>query len=307
MQNIRRTKQIEGTTTPGIIHNGGHHFLIPVQIYEDGMINCWELVDLKELKQKIEEYWLGPDVPVGETISIHGLGAYRVEQANWTHNNSSYYEHIERKIRALNPEFRNIFEVTPRLQQLKENRRVSPSPQAVDFAVVQELFYETIQGDGFSIFMKYEGWHYLVHLVVYENGKVVIYQLPNHVEMVIDELAAWFQDGTFFTTIDRPVAIRILDLGEVTFSEEQYAENVEDKYQELLDIYKKLTGEQTTFEACRHAYHMYLEDPSEFNRAVLKEKYERVPEHQRMYLGDMDSRDMDYQRIIYSPEEKREV
>ncbi|WP_413028275.1 hypothetical protein [Paenibacillus taichungensis] len=32
MQKIR-TKQVEGTTTPEIIHNGGHHFLIPVQIY----------------------------------------------------------------------------------------------------------------------------------------------------------------------------------------------------------------------------------------------------------------------------------
>ncbi|MFS0858475.1 hypothetical protein [Paenibacillus taichungensis] len=93
----------------------------------------------------------------------------------------------------------------------------------------------------------------------------------------------------------------------MTFSEESFAENVDDKYLELLDMYKKLSGEQTTFEECRNAYHLYLEDPSEFNRGQLKEKYERVPEHQRLYLSDMDTKDMDYQRIIYTPEEKREV
>lgn len=307
MQKIRRTKQIEGTTTPGIIHNGGQHFLISVQIYEDGMINCWELVDLKGLKRKIDDYWLGSHIPNGELLSIHGLGAYRVEQANWVYNDSSYYEHIQRKIRMLNPEFQNIAEITPRQQQLMETRRISHSPKAIDFAVVSELFYETIQGDGFSIFMTYEGQHYLGHLVVYEDGQVAIYNLPNPVKASIDDLAVWFRDGTFFTTIERPIVINILDLGEVTFSEESYAENVDDKYIELLDMYKKLSGAQTTLEECRHAYHMYLEDPSEFNRAQLKEKYEQVPEHQRMYLGDMDTKDMDYQRIIYTPEDKREV
>lgn len=78
MQRIRRIKQVEGTTTPGIIHNADHNFLVQVQVYEDGMVNCWELVDLKGLKQKIDEYWLGPDIPDGETLSIHGLGAFVV-------------------------------------------------------------------------------------------------------------------------------------------------------------------------------------------------------------------------------------
>ncbi|MGV2881225.1 hypothetical protein V4D07_00865 [Paenibacillus taichungensis] len=55
----------------------------------------------------------------------------------------------------------------------------------------------------------------------------------------------------------------------MTFSEESFAENVDDKYLELLDMYKKLSGEQTTFEECRNAYHLYLEDPSEFNRGKL--------------------------------------
>lgn len=38
----------------------------------------------------------------------------------------------------------------------------------------------------------------------------------------------------------------------------------------------------------------------------LKELYEQIPEHERMYLGDMDCRDYDYIRIIYT-DKKREV
>jgi hypothetical protein len=54
MKKIRRSKIVEGTSIPGIIRNGGQYFYIGVDIYEDGMINCWELVDLKGLKNKIE-------------------------------------------------------------------------------------------------------------------------------------------------------------------------------------------------------------------------------------------------------------
>ena len=43
------------------------------------------------------------------------------------------------------------------------------------------------------------------------------------------------------------------------------------------------------------------------NREVLRKAYEAVPESERMYLGDMDSKDSDYRRILYYPDKKREV
>ncbi|MFD1905883.1 hypothetical protein ACFSQ7_20480 [Paenibacillus rhizoplanae] len=52
MRAIRRTKTVEGTSIPGIIHNGGSYFYINVDVYEDGMVNCWELTDLKGLSGK---------------------------------------------------------------------------------------------------------------------------------------------------------------------------------------------------------------------------------------------------------------
>ncbi|GAA4861525.1 hypothetical protein GCM10023310_46110 [Paenibacillus vulneris] len=307
MKKIQRTKTIEGTSIPGIIHNGGHYFYINVDIYEDGMTNCWELVDLKGLESKINSNWLTPVVPIGDTISIHGLGSYRIDEANWKFNKKSYYKHIKETIKVLNPEFVNIYEISNREKTLSETRRIVHSPRATDFYVENEMFYQTAEGNGFFIFMKYEGKHYLVNLIAYKNGLVVIYHLPNEVQYRVKEIGPLFENGTFFTTYDNPIPITLSDLGEVILSKPLYAANIEEKYKELMDIYKKLNGEKSSLEACREAYYSYLENPSEFYRENLRKKYELVPEHERRYLGDMDSKDSDYRRILYRPNVKREV
>lgn len=307
MQKIRRSKIVEGTSIPGVICNGGQYFYIDVDIYEDGMANCWELVDLKGLRNKIDCNWLTALVPTGENVSVHGLGAFQVKEADWRFDQHSYYEHIVQTIRVLNPDFVNIYEVSKREQEQQEARRVAHSPQSTDFYVKSELFYQTVEGRGFHIFMKYEDANYLVRMTVYQDGQVMINNLPEEVQCHLDETSAWFQDGTLFTTFDGDISIRILGLGEVTLSEPLYAADIEEKCKELIDIHKKLNGEKSAHEECRDAYYLYLENPTEFYREKLREKYERVPEHERMYLGDMDSKDWDYQRILYRPDEKREV
>ncbi len=307
MKRIRRTKTIEGIAIPGIINNGGHYFYIHVEIYEDGMTNCWELVDLKGLKNKIDSNMLSPTVPVGNNLSIHGLGSYNVEEAIWKFNNKSYYKHIEKTIRVLNPYFVNIYESSNREKKLSETRRIIHSPKSIDYYVESEMFYQTIEGNGFSVFMKHEGKNYLVNLIAYKNGLIVIYNLPNEMHYKMEEISELFRDGTLFTNYDTTMPITIMDLGEVKLSKPLYATSIEAKYTELLDIHKKLNGDKSTIEDCRDAYHLYLANPSEFYREILKKKYEQVPEHERMYLGDMDNKDGDYKRIIYRPNEKRGV
>ncbi|WCF10658.1 hypothetical protein NDS46_12765 [Paenibacillus thiaminolyticus] len=78
---------------PGIINNGGHYFYIDIDMYEDGMINCWELVDLRGLRDrdKIHSNGLSPS-PAGGHLSVRGLGL--VENANWLFNKESYFQYI---------------------------------------------------------------------------------------------------------------------------------------------------------------------------------------------------------------------
>ena len=50
---IKRTRIIEGKLVYSIINNGGSYFVIDLPIYEDGVFDCWENVDINGLKNKI--------------------------------------------------------------------------------------------------------------------------------------------------------------------------------------------------------------------------------------------------------------
>ncbi|MHA7967763.1 DUF7638 domain-containing protein [Paenibacillus sp. CAU 1782] len=307
MQQIRRKKEVEGLAVPGIIQNGGQHFYINVDVYEDGMCNCWELVDLAGLKSKLSSGWLTPAVPDGDSLSIHGLGSFQISSGSWNFDRKGYYDFIEGKIRELNPGFENIYRITDAQKKRMEARRISHSPTAEHFYPVSELFYQTVSGSSFFMFMKLEGCNHLVNLVVYANGTVGIYGADFELNRSINEVLEWFEHRILLTNLEYPSEVVLAELGRVTVIGEHYAESSEEKQKELLDIYSVLKGDKTASETCREAYFQYLVEPSEYNRQRLRETYELVPEHQRMYLGDMDSRDSDYRRIIYCPDDKREV
>ncbi|HKQ72547.1 MAG TPA: hypothetical protein VJ810_02390 [Blastocatellia bacterium] len=54
---------------------------------------------------------------------------------------------------------------------------------------------------------------------------------------------------------------------------------------------------------CRECYEAFLAAPTVANREALREAYEAVPEHNRAYLGDMDTKDVPIRMIIYGKQE----
>ena len=54
---ITRTEILEGFSIPGIIHNMQYHFT-DLQGYSDGLISCWEMVDLSMFKDKLNKGWV---------------------------------------------------------------------------------------------------------------------------------------------------------------------------------------------------------------------------------------------------------
>lgn len=61
---------IRGIALPAFIHNFSYH-QVTINVYEDGLIDCWELVNLKEFKRKVKEGWIVTQVPQGADISCH--------------------------------------------------------------------------------------------------------------------------------------------------------------------------------------------------------------------------------------------
>lgn len=306
MQKISRQKRIEGTRVPGIINNVGYHY-VNIDVYEDGMVNCWELVDLAGLKEKMKHSWIVSQVPDSEYISIYGLGTYKVQSAEWKYNKAGYLRHIRDTVKRLNPKMENMYTISEDEIQLQTSRRVIYSPQASEFYVKNEIGYQTTEGEGFTIFLKHQDKNYMANLVIYKDGCVTCYTTKFELNFEVDDMEEYFQNGTLFTSFTNPTTVVFEDLGKITFGEVVDSTDSNEKYKQLVDTYQKLNGSETSLEKCRKAYYDYLEYPSEPARVRLKELYELIPEHERIYLGDMDSRDTDYIRIIYHPERKREV
>ncbi|MFT5618387.1 MAG: hypothetical protein ACI85I_001620 [Arenicella sp.] len=70
-------KIIKGISLPVFIHNMNYH-LTNINVYEDGMIDCWELVDLNGFKEKIKSGWVKTQLPKGENVSAFPLGNFEV-------------------------------------------------------------------------------------------------------------------------------------------------------------------------------------------------------------------------------------
>lgn len=66
---------------------------------------------------------------------------------------------------------------------------------------------------------------------------------------------------------------------------------------------KKLAGEPTSLEICVEVYAQYLKNPTQALKEALKVAYENIPEHEKMYVGDMDVKDTAVRMIIYGDEE----
>jgi hypothetical protein len=77
-QTIHRTagsKTIPGYLLPIFIKNGPHH-LTNLKVYQDGMVDCWELVSFKRFQQRIEDGWVVTRLPEGAEVFAFPLGSF---------------------------------------------------------------------------------------------------------------------------------------------------------------------------------------------------------------------------------------
>lgn len=300
MNRVYRSKRVEGKSIAGLIHNM-EYFYTEVSIFEDGVIDCWENIEYDEIKPTIDRDWLTCEIPLGKNISIYGVGTYKVKSAKWIYNKENYYQHILNIIKELNPEIENINNSLKKISKQDRKRKVALN--SIPFKMVgNERFYSLFDGEKANIFYKEKEKFYLTTLIAYEDKTFEISMLGEKY-FSLEEIREMFEKNILTTEIEDNFIIE--GLGELEV-ERLYGVDKSEKFKEIEDMMRSACGEQTTRELCQEAYFEYLVDPCEYTKERLREAYERVPEHERMYLGDMDSKDWDYHRILYT-EEKREV
>lgn len=301
MQRIRGTQTFAGTTAAGIICNGGQHFYTGVEIYENGTANCWELVDLQELRQKIASGWLTCRVPERKTLSVHGLGAYTISNAAWLHDANSYYRALIAKGSTLNPKddrWKKAASAAIRTGSLKGSVPVLPSSLP---------YGSPVEGRGLRLFRRRGERAELCDLILYADGRAALYGEKEEIYDSLEKVFERFDRGELTARLEWPAEVVLPGLGTAIFAEALYEVDNGEKRKEIEEEMTKAQGREMAFEACKKAYVDYLIEPREWARKRLKEAYEKVPEHNRMFLGSMDDKDSDYRRIIYFPHDKREV
>jgi hypothetical protein len=60
---------IKGTGLYAYIHNGSY-YLTEIIVYEDGVIDCWGLVDLEGFEKKVRQGWVVTNLPAGTAIIL---------------------------------------------------------------------------------------------------------------------------------------------------------------------------------------------------------------------------------------------
>ena len=303
MGKVYRKQRIEGVTVPAVIHNG-QYFWLNMAVYEDGTVSCWNKVDLSDVPRQLSRGWLTTYVPEGAILSVFELCSLKIAKARWSFDNDSYYEFIQETVRSINPEMENIYKTTPREREKWEKYRVRFSANPTPCKLKGGFGYDLLDGMNVHILLRNEGKLLLTEMDIYADGTFSIDAFGERV-FILSEIEQMFSEGTLCTSPNGGETVSFGALGEaecVAVTSAKPAEKLKEIKNRSLEIQKI----PDAHDKCIMAYHEYLTSPTNYNKEKLREAYEAVPEHERIYLGDMDTRNTDFERILYT-DEKREV
>jgi hypothetical protein len=306
---ITRTEVLEGFSIPGIIHNMQYHF-IDLQVYSDGLISCWEMVDLPMFKDKLNKGWVVTSIPNGEAISIFNLGHWYIEQGEWQHNKETLYDYVYSLVKVLNPTLDNLYNYNGNSSKMVGKANVAkhfmPDPKPYYYDDPNSFLPKKHNGEKFHFFFRNDDSKtYLAELSLFKSGHIEITNLPAKKIFSFDELNELTGKGIITTELKIGETITILNLGSFKIKSGSGVE-MKFKLNELTDKLNELNGRENSIVKCSGIFEKYKINPTKKLRDELKEAYEAVPEHQRIFVGTMDTKDYEVRQVIYGDKVKKE-
>lgn len=305
MGKVYRKQTIEGVTVPAIIHNS-QYFWHNMAVYEDGTISCWEKVDLDDVPVKLKRGWLTVSIPDGKSISVYGACGVELTKGNWSFTNESYFDFIKETVRSMNPEMANIYRTSEHEREKWNKLRIGFTASPTHCKLDEKPFhYELTAGDSTNVFMRVDGALAVTALYAYEDGFFGIDSMDKKI-FTFNDIENLFKDKELCVAPKSGDIISFGALGTAECASCYSKVKLNEKLKEIENASLKVQKKPDAHELCIRAYHAYLVEPNDFYKERLREAYEAVPEHERCFLGDMDTRDSDFRRILYS-NNKREV
>jgi hypothetical protein len=306
---ITRTEILEGFSIPGIIHNMQYHFT-DIQVYSDGLISCWEMVDLSMFKDKLNKGWVVTSIPDGEAISIFSLGHWKIEQGKWQHTKNTLYDYVYSLVKKLNPTLENLHNYYGNNSKIVGKANVAkhfmPTPKPYHFDDPTSFFPNRIDGEKFHFFYRNDdNKTYLAELSIYKSGNIEITNLPQKKFYKFEDLDNLKENGTLTTDLKIGETVTILNLGSFNVVSGSGVD-IKFKLNELTDKLNELNGRENSIAKCARIFDEYKQNPTNNLRNKLKDAYEAVPEHQRIFVGTMDTKDYEVRQIIFGDIVKKE-
>lgn len=300
---VYRQKTVEGFSIPAIIRNGSY-FFVDLDVYEDGRVNCWNFEDFEHFKKDVRRGWVKLSIPDNEEISINGLGAWTITGGVWIFEQESFIDYVLSLIKKLNPKLKNIYQHSmKKVNGVTISERGNGTIYKTHYDTPDDVCPDKIDGKSTNLFYKVKDEYHLVQLNIFADQTLRLSRLEETVELSFPELEELVTKEIIVTQVPALSRVHIYGLGSFTMKEVQYCADVQQKLLEIRDIIGKLNGAPTSIQLCRQAHTQYISDPTLSNKERLKICYENVPDHQKMYVGDMDTKDVEVRMIIYGEQE----
>lgn len=304
---VFRTTTIDGLVTPAFIHNGGTFFLVDLPVYADGLVDCWEMVDLALFREKLSSGWVTPDAEDGAQISVDGLGAWIASDGAWDMDADDLYERVMELLVQLNPRMENLHDCHGRTAEKRGNVNVSilgrPTKRPVRLVDPNAAFPTRIEGDDLAVLVKSATAYDVAKLRVFRDGLIELGRLGSPETLDLAGLQDAVASGRIVGTVPPGGRVRVHGLGSFVAVEEHWCVDPRQQLREVADLLDGLNARPDSITRCRAAYTAYIEDPTLARRDALRTAYEDVPEHNRRFVGDMDTKDVAVRMIVYGDHE----
>jgi len=286
----------DGFAIPIFIRNLQYH-LTTADAYSDGAIDVWDFVDRSLFEGKLRSGWVWPQPPDGATISIHNLGSCICQGGEWFRDKADIRDTVSEAIKLNNPAMIQLLDMRGSDTEIRDNVRCAKLGLANKWPVRRSADGSSVPGREVPIFAVTGGKHVLTRAFVFADGTARIGAVGPLT--TVDGVFKEIDSGKLTTTIPDGVRLEVEGLGSFTPQKGSWFVKAPERLKELRDLVAQLAGKPEAVQLCREALQQYESKPSESDRQRLRETYEAVADHLRMYCGDMDSKDGPIKRILY--------
>ena len=298
---VVRTRQLPrtyGKAVPAFIHNGTY-FYSPVEVYADGAINCWGFVDRPLFRGKLAEGWVVPRAAVGGTLGIHNLGQARVRAAEWDLTPADLERQVEDALRDVNPTLDGLLDMHGTDTEVRDGMRYAKLGLSDGRPYRVTLAGDEVPGAELPVFEAVADGYRLRPWLVYADG---LSQLGYATELLpLESVAQMLTEGRLTLSVPDGAWVVLDGLGRFRAGTGHWYIEPGERVREASDLVGQLGGGPGAIRRCGEAHHAYEADPSDGRREALRAAYAAVPEHLRMFCGDMDSKDGPIRRILFGP------